>query len=167
LSLRPWDFLRLFRRPRSGLALVAEAQTATVIRQDEPVTETPETDPHVLYRQAIDRLVDSCRDGQGQIGARRARAGLWNRNATETFIPEQHRLNLFLAGLSADDREVLAELLAHEFVSGVHETLVVLHELQIPPFDDGYEGDPFHDFVGRLDDWPWPEQWPWSDQSYR
>ena len=48
-------------------------------------------------------------------------------------------------------------MLAKEFVSGVHETLVVLHELGVPPFDTGYEGTPFHDFVGRLTDWEWPD----------
>jgi hypothetical protein len=25
------------------------------------------------------------------------------------------------------------------------------------PFDKAYEGTPFHDFVGRLDDWEWPK----------
>ena len=42
------------------------------------------------------------------------------------------------------------------FVGGVHETLAVLHEEQIAPFEDGYEGTQFHDFVGRLDNWRWP-----------
>jgi hypothetical protein len=48
-------------------------------------------------------------------------------------------------------------MLEDEFVSGVHESLVVLHEESVPPFDGGYEGTPFHDFVGRLGDWDWPE----------
>ena len=52
-------------------------------------------------------------------------------------------------------------MLEQAFVGGVHETLVVLHEAEVSPFDQGYEGTPFHDFVGRLDDWPWPEEWPW------
>ena len=49
-------------------------------------------------------------------------------------------------------------MLEEQFVGGVHETLVVLHEADIEPFDDGYEGTPFHDFVGRLTDWPWPDE---------
>lgn len=43
------------------------------------------------------------------------------------------------------------------FQSGVHQALVAFHEAQVQPFDDGYEGTPFHDFVGPLDGWDWPE----------
>jgi hypothetical protein len=111
------------------------------------------------YRALIDELVHSCRDGQGQIGARRVRAGIWNANADDPSldIPDQRAINDLLRRLSADDREVLAAMLTQEFESGVHETLVVLHEQGVPPFEDGYEGAPFLDFVGRLVDWEWPE----------
>jgi hypothetical protein len=119
-------------------------------------------DDRAAYRQVIDRLVASCREGQGQIGAQRTRAGLWNADADT--LPdslrdqreEQRRYNALLRSMSAADREVMAAMLREQFVSGVHETLVVLHEAQLEPFDDGYEGTPFHDFVGRLNDWPWP-----------
>jgi hypothetical protein len=47
-------------------------------------------------------------------------------------------------------------MLYDAFCGGVHETLVVLHEEGVPPFDGGYEGTPFHDFTGRLQGWPWP-----------
>ena len=112
----------------------------------------------VTYRRVIDRLVGACQEGQGQIGARRARAGVWNPSANSSDGPlgDQWRINKFLAGLTVDQREVLAEMLAEEFTGGVHETLVALHEEQIPPFDDGHEGDPYHDFVGRLAGWAWP-----------
>jgi len=53
-----------------------------------------------LYREIIDELVRMCRSGQGQIGARRAREGIWNRNATQDFIPEQHQINLLLQRIS-------------------------------------------------------------------
>lgn len=45
-------------------------------------------------------------------------------------------------------------------VAGVFETLKVLEQAQIPPFENGYEGSPYEDFTGRLvlDDWPWPVQ---------
>jgi hypothetical protein len=41
-------------------------------------------------------------------------------------------------------------------VTGVFETLKALEEFQIAPFVDGYEGSPYHDFIGRLDGWEWP-----------
>lgn len=72
-------------------------------------------------------------------------------------MPDQLSANNLLERLSEEDREVLAQMLADAFESGVHETLVVLHETAVPPFEDGYEGAPFNDFVGRLNGWPWPE----------
>jgi hypothetical protein len=109
------------------------------------------------YRDVIDELVRMCHDGQGQIGARRVREGVWNENAKADFIPEQHQINLLLERLSPSDREILAGMLAHATETGVFETLKTLEEFQIEPFTDGYEGSPYHDFVGRLDDWSWPE----------
>jgi hypothetical protein len=116
------------------------------------------------YRDVIDRLVQSCREGQGQIGPRRVRAGLWNANADAQpdDMPDQQAMNLLLARLDLAEREILAQMLSEAFQGGVHETLVILHEAEVPPFDIAYEGTPFHDFVGRLDDWPWPDdQTPW------
>ena len=46
---------------------------------------------------------------------------------------------------------------AQEAVTGVFETLKVLEKFEVEPFRDGYEGSPYNDFVGRLDDWNWPE----------
>ena len=109
------------------------------------------------YRALIDRLVRDCREGQGQIGARRAHAGLWNAHASAAHFPEQHAINVLLRRLSAADRDILAGLLEQEFVGGVHATLVALHEARLPPFDRAYEGTPAHDFVGRLDGWTWPD----------
>jgi hypothetical protein len=110
-----------------------------------------------IYRELIDALVQMCKGGQGQIGARRAISGVWNPNATQDFIPDQHRINLFLAGLSASDREILASMLIHEVEVGIFETLKTLESFEIEPFKDGYEGSPFNDFIGRLADWNWPE----------
>jgi hypothetical protein len=73
-------------------------------------------------------------------------------------MPDQLAVNELLRGLTGSEREVLAQMLALEFVGGVHEALVVLHQAQVEPFQEGYEGTPFHDFVGRLDDWPWASQ---------
>jgi hypothetical protein len=109
------------------------------------------------YRDMIDQLVRMCQDGQGQIGARKVHEGVWNRNAGQGSLPEQHRINLLLQQLSPSDRETIADLLRQEVVTGVFETLKVLEEFQIEPFTEGYEGSPYHDFVGRLSDWSWPE----------
>ena len=108
------------------------------------------------YRQIIDELVRVCQDGQGQVEPRRVRAGVWNQNATAEFIPEQHQINLLLQRLSAADREVLAGMLAQAVVTGAFETLKVLEEFAVEPFQSGYEGSPYHDFIGRLGGWQWP-----------
>jgi hypothetical protein len=34
----------------------------------------------------------------------------------------------------------------------------VLNDLEASPFEVGYEGAADDDIVGRLDDWPWPEE---------
>ncbi len=111
-----------------------------------------------IYRDAIDELVRMCREGQGQIGARRARHGVWNPSATTDYLADQHEINLLLARMPAEDREILANLLASEVVTGVFETLKVLEQFQVLPFEDGYEGSPFNDFIGRLAGWEWPEK---------
>ncbi len=72
-------------------------------------------------------------------------------------MPDQAAMNDLLRRLSDADRDVFAEFLTQQFVSGVHETLVVLHEAKVEPFGGGYEGTPFLDFAGRLDGLPWPE----------
>ncbi len=113
-------------------------------------------DENQRYRDIIDRLVDDCRGGQGQIGARRARAGVWNANATTKQLPDQHEINGLLKRLSKKDRDILARMLEEAFRSGVHASLVNLHEAGLAPFDRAYEGTPYHDFVGRLGDWGWP-----------
>src|SRR5436190_23779552 len=81
----------------------------------------PMTDPvkPQRYRDLIDHLVEVCHDGQGQIGARRVRAGVWNRNATADVLPDQHEVNLLLARMPAADREIFAALLAKEVELGV------------------------------------------------
>jgi hypothetical protein len=110
-----------------------------------------------VYRDLIDHLVDVCHHGQGQISARRVRAGVWNRNATAEFLPDQHEVNLLLSRMPDADREILAQLLSKEVELGVFETLKALEEFQIAPFETGYEGSPFNDFIGGVNDWQWPD----------
>ncbi|QQR87979.1 MAG: hypothetical protein IPJ76_07130 [Flavobacteriales bacterium] len=102
-------------------------------------------------------MVRDSLQGQGQIGPDRVRSGVWNSNANPDFIPEQHEINLLLGRLSISDREIIARMLADEFVGGVFETLKALETFGIDPFNEGYEGSAYNDFIGRLDDWEWPE----------
>ena len=111
------------------------------------------------YREAIDALVEVCRHGQGQVGARRARSGVWNPGAGPDTLPDQHQINILIASLAQKDRETLASMLSGAVETGVFETLKVLESLSIAPFEDGYEGSPYNDFIGRLSgEWEWPEQ---------
>jgi hypothetical protein len=109
------------------------------------------------YRQAIDALVEMCKSGQGQVGAGRIRAGLWNRNASTDALPVQHRINELLLTLSREERETLAAVLSQEVELGVFETLKILEQFQVPPFETGHEGSAYEDFIGRLHGWQWPE----------
>ena len=115
-------------------------------------------DDRELYRTLIDELVKECREGQGQVGSRRARTGIWNPSAdtVPNDLPEQRRINVLLAAIGQEDRELLAQMLVEAFESGMFTALRILHDYQVSPFEDGYEGTPFNDFAGRLDDWPWP-----------
>jgi hypothetical protein len=65
------------------------------------------------------------------------------------LLPDQHSVNLLLTRLPDADREILARLMAKEVELGVFETLKALEEFQIAPFESGYKGSPFNDFIGR------------------
>lgn len=138
-----------------------EAQLPALnVKLNSPQFEAMNTDrkPQV-YRDVSDGMVHACKHGQGQIGPERAKAGVWNQNATEESIPEQHEINLLPSRLSADDRRIVAGMLEEAFSGGVFEALRVFEEFEIEPFRDGYEGSPYHDFIGRLElpDWEWPK----------
>ena len=110
-----------------------------------------------LYRDFIDDLVRVCRAGQGQIGPERARRGVWNPHITAITAPDQHAMNLLLAKLGAADRETIASFLAEAFEGGVFEALKALERFEVPPFQEGYEGSPYNDFMGRVSgEWEWP-----------
>lgn len=114
-----------------------------------------------IYRDFIDQMVYACNEGAGQLGASRIMNGVWNRNKPEHLDDFQNGLNNLLKRLEVQDRTLLAKLLAQTFSDGVFETIKVLEEFEIEPFETGYEGSPFNDFIGRLindeDPWEWPE----------
>lgn len=121
-------------------------------------TKTPGDDRHE-YRALIDELVSECREGQGTVYPGRVRRGVWHEHADAHAdeMPEEHRMNRLLTRLSSDEREVVARMLELAYEGAVHDTLRVLHDREVSPFDDAYEGTPFHDFMGRLStDWEWP-----------
>jgi hypothetical protein len=102
----------------------------------------------------------TCRSMSWRSGSNRRSSGArWylEQDATKDFIPDQHEINLFFVRLSRSDREILAGMLNHQAEVGVFETLKVLEQFQVTPFEDGYEGSPFNDFIGRLADWEYPE----------
>lgn len=116
------------------------------------------TEDRSLYRAVIEALVVQCRDGQGQVSARRVVAGVWNENAeaVDDVAPDQHEMNVLLDALTPQQRTVLAELFAEEFASGVYNTLHVLEAAHVGPFGVG-EVDAAPDaFLDRLYDWERP-----------
>lgn len=116
-------------------------------------------DERLLYRAFIDALVVQCRDGQGQVSARRVQVGVWNAVAEEDGVeadPDQHEMNELLRSLSERQRAVLATLFAQEFESGVYNVLQGLHAAGIPPFHAHPDGVPGDNFLDRLDNWQWP-----------
>ena len=91
-----------------------------------------------LYRTIIDALVVQCREGEGQVSARRVLAGVWNENADAADAeaePGQHAMNVLLGSLDGNQRAVLAGLFADEFESGVYNVLRVLEAAQLPLFE--------------------------------
>jgi hypothetical protein len=111
-----------------------------------------------VYRDLIDELVRVCHEGPGQVGAERVRSGMWNANASPEFLADQHAINVLLSRLSESERQILAQMLAREVQVGVFETLKALELFGFSPFQDGYEGSPYDDVVGRLAGWEWPDK---------
>lgn len=145
-------------RNRGRLKCQAQIAARTALSSTvSPASAMPHIHKPQLYRDVIDALVDDCRNGQGSIGPDRARKGLWNQNATAESMPDQHKFNLLLARLSQEDRETLAEMLAQEYAGGAFAALSVLNDFAVAPFEEGYEGAAYNDFVGRMQDWPWPK----------
>ena len=87
-----------------------------------------------------DEMVRVCREGQGRIGPQRARAGLWNQNATPDFIPEQHAINV-LAGTPFWD-EVLAMNRSGTVLAGASAGAMMLGEKTYAPDDFDAAGFP-------------------------
>ena len=99
------------------------------------------------YRAIIDDLVTECLSGQGQVVRHHVQ-----------FPPHPDPAGDALADLDDSTRAAVVKAVADAFVAGVHTALVALDARQVSPFDQAYEGTAFHDFMGRLDGWDWPER---------
>lgn len=120
------------------------------------------------YRQIIDAMVSSCREGQGQLASERVLAGRWinniderqeflNRESLEPHERSQLAQHEFVQSLTETQRAVLASMLESQFANGVFNALVAIDSAEIQPFSEAYEGSSFNDFIGRMTNWPWPE----------
>ena len=118
-----------------------------------------------IYKDFIDNMVEICNNGQGTIESRKILNGVWNKNLKDEMkklnsFKEDFIINEMLKKLNQEEKEILAKLFKNQFIGGVFETLKYLEEFEIEPFIEGYEGSPFHDFIGRVDEedpWEWPE----------
>jgi hypothetical protein len=119
----------------------------------------PEDEQRGTYQAVIDAMVDECRHGQGQVLPGWVRRGVWSQHALDHpgEMPAEQVMNNVLADLDDEQRDVIATMLVLAYEGAMHDALHVLHDHEVPPFDDGYEGAAFNDFMGRLrTDWAWP-----------
>lgn len=122
------------------------------------MSDTPQGDPEdELYRELIDAFVHSCREGSGQVSAKRIRDGVWDASASPSTMPTEAAMNALLQSLAPSQRETLAKLVADHFQTAVFGVVSHLSWKEVKPLDAAYEGAAFNDFIARLDDWPWPE----------
>ncbi|MBV8658452.1 MAG: hypothetical protein JO142_11560 [Burkholderiales bacterium] len=83
-------------------------------------------------------------------------------------IPENQRVNELLASLSAQQREVIAEMLIDARVGGVHDALVVLNDrmaLQSGRYAENdvqmafqpFGSELYYDYISRREGEDWPD----------
>lgn len=109
-----------------------------------------------FYRDFIDNLVGIT----DSIAAKRFRQGQWHPEPP----PDQAKYNELLAGLSVEQRELIAELLSEERSGGIHDVLTFLQDNEIRlsnPEGESFLESPYetginYDYVCRLKGDPWP-----------
>ena len=118
--------------------------------------------PVAAYKEIIDQLASETSYGISErLVAQEGIFGIAKRD--ETF-------NLFVRSLSIEQRRLLAEMLHSERISAVGGVLAVL-EWWVTARDVGltFRGQPMPvrfaegllgDYIGRLDDWQWPDNDP-------
>ncbi len=121
------------------------------------------------YQEFVDSLVRR----RESVEARRVREGVWHKEPhpdqardselLTSVLQEQVKYNELLAGLSQDQRELIAEIVQHARDSSFHDVLVLMTDKDYRLTRNGVElafepyGTPsFYDFVARRDGTPWP-----------
>lgn len=117
----------------------------------------------VQYRGVIDEVVRELREGSGMRDPRRILDGIpADRLDPDRYAPavveRGEALNALRASLSEQQRDLLAQMVFDAFDGGVFATLEALHAYGVEPFDEGYEGDPHSDYVGRTAGLGWPDE---------
>jgi hypothetical protein len=109
------------------------------------------------YKRFIDRLVGRVLSVEG----RRIRSGVWHPEPP----PDQHKYNELLRSLSADQRELVAQLVDGARSGGMHDVLVQLTDGDYRLSRKGVElaQEPFgtevyFDFVARSAGDAWPDE---------
>jgi hypothetical protein len=118
-----------------------------------------ETSPQTAYRQIVDELV-ALTTG---VAERLIRSEARFSNA-----PGDRHINDFVASLTVEQQQVLADICRSQRMGGIHDTLALLgwwvdcrglvlsvEGTQLVVDENGC--GPHGDYVGRLDGWDWPE----------
>lgn len=110
-----------------------------------------------LYKAFIDGLVER----KESVTAR------WVRDDAFPQIEENKRKNTFITALTPEQRELLADMLQEEKITGIHDTLAYINEmmdldgLELRQDGETYPNDYFeslhYDFISRCDGDEWPE----------
>ena len=110
-----------------------------------------------LYKNFIDGLVER----KDSVTAK------WIKEDGFPQIDENKAKNDFLAALSTEQKEVLAQMLQEEHMAGIHDTLAYINEmmdlegLELHQDGESYPNDYFeslhYDFISRCDGDEWPE----------
>lgn len=113
------------------------------------------------YKTLIDQAVEQAR-GHG-------RSERISKDCIFSKAPAHRRFNEFIGSLTAEQRVLLADMLQEERRGTIHDLFARLTEwidldglgftLHEQPMPVDFSGMGLHgDFVGRLDDWEWPEE---------
>jgi Family of unknown function (DUF6547) len=117
--------------------------------------------PIDAYKAIIDQLVNETRPGGA--GFQVTDKGIFSR------VPAHRAFNEFIASLSADQRELVSQMLLQERDGAIHDVLAVLSwwidcrdlgfRLKGEPMPVDLSGMGLHgDYVGRIGGWKWPRE---------